>query len=156
MKQKAGFTLIELMISIAIIGILTASAMRLYGTYRQRTYGAEASIMVKQIMDAQITYYLENSKFFPDDATYEIYHTGESKPAGVDVRKNVAEALNIVIPEGHRLDYYFLGSNEPGKEMSSVVISADFPLFHGGFYNQIMGWVNATGYVEIVIPGKPP
>ena len=143
------------MISVAIIGILSASAMRLYGTYRQRTYGAEASIMVKQIIDAQISYFLVNNKFFPDDSTYEVYHTGESKPAGIDVKTKIAEALNIVIPEGHLLDYHILGSNEPGNEMSSVRIYADFPLFHGGFYNEIIGWVDATGKVTVFIPGKP-
>lgn len=155
MRQKAGYTLMELMVSIVIVGILTASAMRLYGTYRQRTYGAEASIMVKQIMDAQITYFLENSKFFPDGVTYELYHTGESKPAGIDVRAKIAEALNIEIPEGHRLDYYIAGYNDPGNESSTVVISADFPLFHGGLYNQIIGSVDATGEVTVFIPGKP-
>ena len=65
MKKSSGFTLIELMIVIAILGILSASSVRLYGTYRQRATGTEARIMVKQILEAEIAYFLEHETFFP-------------------------------------------------------------------------------------------
>ena len=65
MQRKDGFTLIELMVGLAIIGILFASAIPLYQTWQQRAYGSEAAIMVKQILDAEIIYYLENDVFYP-------------------------------------------------------------------------------------------
>jgi prepilin-type N-terminal cleavage/methylation domain-containing protein len=63
MKRNRGFTLIEVVVVIAIVGILSATAIPFYNRYRQRTYGSEAQVMVKQIIDAEIAYYLENDTF---------------------------------------------------------------------------------------------
>ena len=60
MKKTAGFTLIELMVVIAILGIMAASAVPLYSRYRQITVGSEATVMLKQILDAEIMYFVEN------------------------------------------------------------------------------------------------
>lgn len=40
--RNAGFTLIELMIAVAILAIVAAVALPLYNQYSQRTYRAEA------------------------------------------------------------------------------------------------------------------
>ena len=40
--QSAGFTLVELMIAVAILAIVAAVALPLYNQYSQRTYRAEA------------------------------------------------------------------------------------------------------------------
>jgi len=67
MKKTAGFTLIELMVVIAILGIMAASAVPLYSRYRQITVGSEATVMLKQILDAEIMYFVENDTFIPPD-----------------------------------------------------------------------------------------
>ena len=54
MKTKAfGFTLIELMIVIAIIAFLAAMALPAYGRYVQRSKRVEAKTMLNFVMQAQ-------------------------------------------------------------------------------------------------------
>ena len=56
MKQK-GFTLIELMIVIAIIGILAAVAIPQYNKYTARVQVAEAFSLMAPVKTALILYY---------------------------------------------------------------------------------------------------
>lgn len=64
MKQK-GFTLIELMITIAIIGILAAIAVPQYLTYTTKTKVAEAYYMALGIKPAVNLYYQANKALPP-------------------------------------------------------------------------------------------
>ena len=56
-KNKAGFTLIELMIVVAILGILAAIAIPAFVTYVRRAKTAEATDQVKKLFDAASAYY---------------------------------------------------------------------------------------------------
>jgi len=56
-NKKAGFTLIELMIVVAILGILAAIAIPAFVTYVRRAKSAEATDQVKKLFDAASTYY---------------------------------------------------------------------------------------------------
>ena len=149
MKRTKGFTLIELMVVIAILGVLAATAVPLIGVYRQRASGSEAQTMVKQILDAEIMYYLEHNKFFPDNATYTITHPGGQSPGGA--QDEVKDNLNVHIPIGHRLDFSITGINVGGAGSSIVTISSyqnSFSIFANGD-TFIRGTVDKHGKITI-------
>ena len=64
-KNAKGFTLIELMIVVVIIGILAAIAIPQYNKYVARTQVAEAFRFLSQAKQALTLYYQENGAF-PD------------------------------------------------------------------------------------------
>ena len=104
MKRDRGFTLIEVVVAIAIVGILSATAIPFYTVYRQRTYGSEAKVMIKLILDAEIAYYLENDTFYPPNFgdLIQIFH---NDPPDKQEITDIKNALNIIIPVRHKLDF---------------------------------------------------
>ena len=67
-----GFTLIELMTSIAIIGILAAISIPNYLSYRQKAEFAALQHTLQFLMDAQDIYFVENNTFYPDNGRINI------------------------------------------------------------------------------------
>jgi type IV pilus assembly protein PilA len=66
-KMQAGFTLIELMIVVAIIGILAAVALPAYQDYTARAKVTEVNLQVGSCKGAVSEFIQANAKF-PDDA----------------------------------------------------------------------------------------
>ena len=151
MKRRAGFTLVELMVVVAILGILAATAIPLLTIYQQRAYGSEAALTVKKILDGQIMYYLDNEKFYPDPGDFiEIYHDGTQKLNGVNgptVIQDTLDALKIKIPIGHFLDFRI--TNLPGVPPGCTVVinhHRNIPLFKNG-KKSIVGELDNTGKI---------
>jgi type IV pilus assembly protein PilA len=63
LKNNRAFTLIELMIVIAIIGILAAIAIPQFSAYRQRAYVSALKSDANTIANAQEAYYYDHSTY---------------------------------------------------------------------------------------------
>lgn len=64
--ERSGFTLIELMIVVAIIGIIVAIAIPNFMTYRTKARQSEVKLQLKAIFTSEIAYFGDNN-FFTDD-----------------------------------------------------------------------------------------
>ena len=62
--NQKGFTLIELMIVIAIIGILAAIAIPQFAAYRKKAYNSAALSDLKNLKTSAEAYYADN-QFYP-------------------------------------------------------------------------------------------
>ena len=61
--NQKGFSLVELLVVVAIIGILSTIAVPQYSEYRKRAYDSAARSDVRNIITAQEMYYLDNNRY---------------------------------------------------------------------------------------------
>ena len=97
MRKNKGFTLIELMIVVAIIGILAAIAIPNFIRFQARSKQSEAKSNLKSLFTAQKSYYQEKDRysqlvkvigFAPERGNRYAYYNG---PTGGDlVLRNIA------------------------------------------------------------------
>ena len=58
-----GFTLIEILVAMAIIGILVASALPQYQDYRKRAFDFRAQSDLRNLAIAEEAYFLQSEKY---------------------------------------------------------------------------------------------
>ncbi len=62
LRTQKGFTLIELMIVVAIIGILAAVAIPQYQNFTKKSKASEAKVILDAIITAEGAYYAEHDR----------------------------------------------------------------------------------------------
>jgi prepilin-type N-terminal cleavage/methylation domain-containing protein len=156
MKRQTGFTLIELMVVIAILGVLAGTAIGFQKRYRERTIGSEALVMLKQLLEAEIIYFLAHNEFFPssDDSDEILVWNSGVDPSTANQQRALNE-LKLAIPSGHSLDFrIFRDPLDPTG--SPVTIEVSPPA--GGIRlfpdapNGIWGTVDKQGKIEGPFP----
>ncbi len=91
LKKNHGFTLIELMIVIAIIAILAAIAIPQFNAYRKKAFNSAAQSDLRNAMTAEEAYYADKQKYFALSQT-----TGPAKNStlGYTISKDVKLSLS--------------------------------------------------------------
>ena len=105
-KWNCGFSLIELMASVAIIGILSSISIPNYISYRQRAEYIALQQTLHFLMDAQDVYFMENDKFFPEKGTIKI-------KSGKRIR---IPELNYTFNSNHRHQFSIKGNNKINRK----------------------------------------
>lgn len=116
LKQCAGFTLLELMIVIAIIGILSAIAIPNFMSYREKAKYTKTLLDMRTIEKEIIAFSIDNGRF-PNDLA-EVGLGGMKDQWG-----NPYQYLNIETETG---------KEKLRKDHSLVPVNSDFDLYSMG------------------------
>lgn len=114
-RRISGFTLIELMIAVVVIGVLAAVASPFYSTYRNRIRTEQAVEQIAAISTAASSYFLDN-RVFPNSLADMGY-------------------TNAIDPWGNPYVYYNIAANGKGgarKDHALNPLNTDFDVYSMG------------------------
>ena len=100
-RDEKGFTLIELMIVIAIIGILAAIAIPQFSAYRTRSYNSVAQSDLRNAATAQEAYVIDNNTYCSTAATLSNGDYGFFNSADITFEIDAADLTSYTMTAIH-------------------------------------------------------
>ena len=130
-KNKKGFTLVELVIVIVIVGILSVISVPVYRGYVDKAIMTEGKVLVGAIAKAELAYHVENGYFADTDG-----ETGKLSAIDIDARGNkYFRVFDIQSGRGYTNDD---GENNRKKWKLRAVQYSDGPLYGFGPNDEIV------------------
>ncbi len=112
-KFGLGFTLIELMITVVIIGILASIALPAYNSYIAKARRADAKTQLLQAAQFMQKFYAANDRYDQDRASNAVLGSGVGMPDG----------LRVSPADGTALYQLNTAIAAPGNYVASVSVS---------------------------------
>ena len=106
LRREKGFTLIELMVVVAIIGILAAIAIPQFATYRQKGYDARAESDIRNGATAEEAYFASNGTYLDLAST-----SGPSRPTTLP-GFSISDTVSVQYSNSN--GNYFTGTTKSG------------------------------------------
>ncbi|OQB72795.1 MAG: Fimbrial protein precursor [candidate division TA06 bacterium ADurb.Bin131] len=75
-NRSKGFTLVELMVVVIIVGILAAVAVPIYRQNVKRAMASEGAALLGSVLTAERVYYAEHNTYTTDSAALGVETTG--------------------------------------------------------------------------------
>ena len=139
-----GFTLIELMIVVAIIGILAAVAIPAFMKYIRRSKTTEATMNIRKLYDSTVSYYESEfadsagnilAKQFPTSQAWTPVQGGACAQTGQKFAPNTSQwtqgtwqSLNFGIDDPHYFSYQASGAGNASATGSIFNLEASADL----------------------------
>ncbi len=95
MRKQYGFTLVELMIVLAIIGILAAIAYPSYREYVLKTGRADGKAKLAEVISAQERFYSQNQRYTTDLSSGAGLNYGADPVPSSERRYNISAAACV-------------------------------------------------------------
>jgi type IV pilus assembly protein PilA len=112
LRNQKGFSLVELMIVVAIIGILSAVAIPNFKKYQAKSKTSEAKLQLAGAFTAE-------QSFFADE---DAYHTCLAQMGYEAYRVPTPSASASAYPEGSK-SYYTIGFSKPVEDYNGVTVN---------------------------------
>ena len=131
-RRCKGFTLIELVVVLVIIGILSVIAVPMYRGYIRRAMASEGRALVGTIATGERIYYAQHSAFTTIAATQEcgsmdLDNDGNPGDIDVDARMNTYfRNFQVTMPGGGAFSAWTTG--EAGSDAAGITVLLTQPV----------------------------